>query len=307
MIFFGTSSFSILVLDRLLERGIAPLAIVTVPDRPAGRKLVMTAPPVKAWAEAHGIRCMQFDKLDAAAVQELLSSGEGEERPELFVVASYGKIIPQAVLDVPLCGTLNIHPSLLPKYRGATPFQTALLEDDSDTGVAIMQMDSKMDHGPIIAIKKVPVMPWPPKLDVLEKTLAESGADMLAELVPIYIKEMKDGSLAAGTGTLQLKEQDHAAATFTKKIEKADGLLSLEGSSAEIQGDAGRKACLKHLGLAGWPGTYFFMQKDGIEMRVSIKEARWDEERKIFEILRVTPEGKKEMSWKEFQNFMDMR
>ena len=208
MIFFGTSAFSIHVLNRLLEHGITPDVIVTVPDKPQGRKLLLTPPPVKVWAEEHNIPCLQFVKLNEEAVSALT-----DLKPVVFIVASYGKIIPQSVLDIPTHGCLNVHPSLLPKFRGASPLQTSILNDEQNTGVVIIKMDKEMDHGPIVARSEVSISPWPLSTSELEEKLAYEGADILAKALPSYL----DGSLVP-------EEQDHSNETFTKKIEKEESV-----------------------------------------------------------------------------------
>jgi len=285
MIFFGTSSLSILVLERLMELGLIPDAVVTVTDKPQGRKMLMTPPPLKAWAEERGITVLQFERLDANAALALSKAGKGGTRPDVFVVASYGKIIPQAVLDIPEHGCLNVHPSLLPKYRGASPMPSTILADEPHTGVVIIQMDSQMDHGPVIARKEMDIEPWPLKLSELEMLLAKAGADILAEALPSYL---------AGTGMKE--EQDHSKATQTSKFKKEDGRISLD----ELTGDAGWKTYLRFSALEELTGIYFIIKAD---IRVKVKQAGWDADARQMNILRVTPEGKKEMSWKEFENY----
>jgi methionyl-tRNA formyltransferase len=280
MIFFGTSAFSIHVLNRLLENGIKPDIIVTVPDKPQGRKLIMTPPPVKVWANEHNIKCLQFVKLNEDTVIALK-----ELNPDVFIVASYGKIIPQTILDLPTHGCLNIHPSLLPKFRGASPLQTTILEDEQSTGVVIIKMDKEMDHGPIVARSEVYVSPWPLSMTELEEKLAHIGADILVKALPSYID-----------GKANLEEQDHSKATFTKKIEKEDGEIFLT--------DLGRKAYLKYMAFDVWPGVFFFTERKGIKMRVKVKAASWNDTASTMEILKVLPEGKNEMTWKEFQNYL---
>lgn len=291
MIFFGTSTFSIHVLDKLQELDIVPDFIVTVPDKPAGRKLTMTPPPVKIWANENNIKCLQFEKLDDQAVTALKDLGDSD----VFIVASYGKIIPQAVLDIPLHGCLNIHPSLLPKLRGATPLQTSILQDMQETGVTIIKMDAKMDHGPIVAIHEEKINPWPVNIIDLEKKLAQKGAELVAEILPKYI-----------AGTTKLIEQDHELATFTKKIVKEEGLIdsNIIDKNGEIAGEDGYIVYLKYQALYEWPGLYFFMnaEKNGADVRVKVKEAKWDDTNSTFSILKVTPEGKNEMTWKDFLN-----
>ena len=139
--FWGTDEFSVNVLEALKTAELLPSLIVTAPDRPAGRGNKMRSPSVKIWAEENGLKVVQPEKLNAEFIAELKN-----ENCDLFALASYGKIIPQAVLDLPAKGTLNVHPSLLPKYRGAPPIESAMLTDDKETGVTIMLMDDKMDH-----------------------------------------------------------------------------------------------------------------------------------------------------------------
>lgn len=311
MIFFGTSSISIIAFNRLLELGLKPHAVVTVPDRPAGRKLVMTPPPVKVWAEEHGLTCLQFEKLDAAAAETLKALGQkgadteterdsADNDPlDIFIVVSYGKIIPQAMLDIPKHGALNLHPSLLPKFRGATPMPSAILADERNTGVTIIQMDKLMDHGPIMAMEKAHMTPWPMKVSEMEEILGRKGAEILAAALHSYMD-----------GTLKLIEQDHDEATYCTKFSKEDGEIRL----SELEGEAGWKNFLKFNALEGWPGIYFFAERNGsgaitsdagkTKVRVKVKAASWNADAKRMEIERVVPEGRNEMTWKDFQNFM---
>lgn len=279
IIFFGTSRFSVIVLDTLRQRGIIPTAIVTTPDKPQGRKLLLTPPPAKVWALEHNIPVLQFEKLDATAEATLK-----ELQPAVFIVASYGKIIPQNILDIPEKGSLNVHPSLLPQYRGASPLQSAILADDQKTGVTIIQMDALMDHGPIVAIKEADLPTWPMKYSALEETLAIQGAHILADSFDAYL-----------TGTISLQPQDDSLATFTKKITKEDGLISVDQDrSPEEQ----YKDYLKVRAFEGWPGTYFFTERHGKQIRVKVLDADFIEG--VFIPTRVIPEGGKEMKYEDF-------
>lgn len=286
-VFFGTSEFSVHVLDVFYTQGFIPKLIVTVPDKPAGRKLVMTPPPVKTWAIEHNIPYVQFTKLDALAVQAL---EQKEVQVDTYIVASYGKIIPEQVLRIPTHGCLNIHPSLLPLLRGATPLQTSIMQDMQDTGVTIIQMDKEMDHGPIVAVHREHITPWPQVYPELETHLAQKGASLLLEHLPSYI----DGTSIPTT-------QIHSDATYTKKIEKDDGLIQLDS----LQGKDAWNMFLKYNALYPWPGLYFFAQKmnaDGtsLNIRVKVKEAVWNTANSSVELTKVVPEGKKEMTWKDF-------
>lgn len=292
IVFFGTSEFSIHVLEQLIARGVEPVAIVTVPDKPAGRKMELTPPPLKSWALSHNVNFFQFERLkeeNTIATLRLLN-------PDIFIVASYGKIIPEAVLNIPKHGALNVHPSLLPKLRGATPLQTSIMQNMRYTGVTIIQMDKEMDHGPIVAVHEEEITPWPQTYRELERYLGMKGADILADSLEKYT-----------SGRLIPTEQIHENATYTKKIEKQDGLISLD----DLTGDTGWNAFLKYNALIEWPGLFFFARKygnngatDGVDIRVKIKEASWNTALETMEILRVIPEGKKEMTWKDFQNYI---
>jgi methionyl-tRNA formyltransferase len=273
-VFFGTPQFAVFVLEELLREGLKPSLVVTAPDKPQGRGLLLTPSPVKVWAEKNKIPFLQPVKLDDAFVAELKTNSY-----ELFIVAAYGKIIPKEVLDIPSHGTLNVHPSLLPKYRGASPLQSQILEGEKEIGVTIMLIDEEMDHGPIVAQQKVDVeeMPSAPKL--LE-ILAHSGGKLLSEIIPKWIDKK-----------IKPKEQNHEEATFTKKITKEDGLINLKN-------DDQYKNYLKYLALDPWPGIYFFALRREQKIRVAIKKAEFVDDK--FIIKEVLPEGGKVMAFDDF-------
>jgi methionyl-tRNA formyltransferase len=271
-IFFGTDVFSVEVLEQLLEHNLAPTMIVTAPDRPQGRGLHMEASPVATWAEAHGIPVHKPEKLTRAFLETI-----GAEW-DLFLLASYGAIIPQYILDVPKHGTLNVHPSLLPLYRGASPIESAMLDDSKETGVTIMLMDAQVDHGPIIMQEVVYFDTWPTKPEV-RTTLATLGGRLLAEAIPLWV-----------AGSIDEQEQEHEYATCTQKITKADGELTLT--------DDAYKNFLKIQAYTPWPGTFFFAEKNDKRLRIKITDATL--ENGALKILRVIPEGKKEVDYETF-------
>lgn len=278
--FFGTPDLAVWVLDALKREGVIPDLVVTAPDAPKGRKLVLTPPPAKVWAEANGVPVIQPEKIKTPEFEaELRARGDWD----LFIVAAYGKIIPANILYMPERKTINVHPSLLPLLRGASPLQTAILEDMRDTGVTIMRLDEKMDHGPILAQEKASLSTWPVDQDTLGKHLAEAGGRLIARLLPDIL-----------SGKAQETEQDHSKATYTKKIAKEDGLIDLSAD--------GYKNYLKWNAFRGWPGTYFFAEKDGKKIRVTVAKAA--HENGAFMPERVVPEGKKEMNWEEFERWM---
>ncbi len=282
-VFWGTSSFSVGVLEALKDAGVTPDLIITAPDKPKGRKLIITPPPIKIWAEKNNISLLQPETLD-----DSLRSTLHDLRSTLFIVASYGKIIPKRILDIPKHGTLNVHPSLLPRLRGASPIQSAILEEDK-TGVTIMLIDEQMDHGPVVAQKEIPISPWPPKASTLEPMLAHEGGKLLAEIIPGWISKK-----------ITAHEQEHDMATYTKKFTKEDGLIDLSGNS-----DINFR---KIQAFDVWPRAYFFTERHNPKafgdaraskkIRVAITDAELVEGKLV--IKKVLPEGKKEMLYEDF-------
>ncbi|MFA5652216.1 MAG: methionyl-tRNA formyltransferase [Candidatus Paceibacterota bacterium] len=271
--FFGTSEFSLIVLKELKNNGIVPELIVTVPDKQQGRKMILTPTPTKVWAQENGIEYVEPVKLkDETFLNKI-------KNYNLHIVASYGKIIPKIVIDMPKYQMLNIHPSLLPKYRGPSPLQEQILNDEKEIGVSIMLIDEQVDHGKIIAQKKVGIPEWPVGFFELQETLAKEGAKILGDMLPDWIK-----------GKIKAQAQNDSQATFTKKVEKQDGFLDLNSDA--------HKNYLKILAYEDWPKTYFEIEKNGGKMRVIITKADWKEGK--LEILKVIPEGKKEMSYTDF-------
>lgn len=275
-IFFGTSFFSVLVLDELKNDGFLPTLIITAEDKPVGRKLILTPPPVKIWAMDHGIPHIQPKSLRKDFLPSFIT--EHGKDWDLFLVASYGKIIPKEVLDIPRFGALNVHPSLLPKLRGASPLQSAILFEN-ETGVTIMKIDEEMDHGPLLDQKKIDFPSWPPSYDELEKVLGKEGGKMLADIIPPWIE-----------GKIKEIPQNHIEATFTKKIEKEDGYIDLlenpELNYRKIQA------------FSHWPKAYYFEEVDNKKIRVNVTEAELRNGE--LKIKRVIPEGRKEMRHDDF-------
>lgn len=280
-VFFGTSEFSIIILNELEVAGFVPKVIICGEDKPAGRKKIITPPPTKIWAEKHGIKVFQPKTLREEKEPDITEKIKSlsDIALDLFIVASYGKIIPRAILDIPTHGALNVHPSLLPKLRGPSPIQSAILSEN-ETGVSIMLLDAEMDHGPILAQEKTTVQDWPPYADDLEKTLGHHGGKMLAAVLPDWI-----------AGNIKPQEQDHTKATFCKKIEKEDGELNLE--------DTVEKNLRKIRAYRGWPNAYFFLEKNDKKIRVVVTEAHIKDGELI--ITKVIPEGKKEMLYSDFK------
>ncbi len=233
-VFFGTPRFAVSILEILKQNGLSPALVVSAPDKSGGRGLKPKPPPVKIWAEKNNIPVLQPENLKSSNfTQELLNIG-----CLTAVVAAYGKIIPKEILDVFSKGILNVHPSLLPSWRGADPIRAVLLAGDEKTGVTIMLMDEKMDHGPILKHETLNLN-HSENYSELEKLLAELGGKLLAEMIPKWLD-----------GEIEPKEQDHSKATYTKKITKEDGHINWRESAELIE--------RKIRALNPWPGTFAF-------------------------------------------------
>lgn len=202
-IFFGSARFAEIFLAEIIQNAYRPHLVICNPDRPLGRKKILTAPPAKTLAEKKGIPVLQPEKLNADNVPAA----------PFGIVAAYGKIIPKSVLEKFPHGILCIHPSLLPKYRGATPIQSALLAGEKETGTTLFVLDEKVDHGPIIADIKIPIEENDDYYS-LEEKLARGGA-------AIFLKSI-GGYLA---GTQKPHEQNHAAATLTEKFVRENAFI----------------------------------------------------------------------------------
>lgn len=270
--FFGTPEYAVMTLEKLKQAGFDIAFVVTMPDRPQGRKMIMTPPPAKVWSLANNIPIYQPEKLRSPEFAESLK----KDNCDVFIVIAYGKIIPDSILNIPKAKSLNIHGSLLPKLRGSCPIETAILNNEKNTGVTIMRMDAEMDHGPIVAQKEVMVEPWPPIADVLGKAIVNTGADLLVTILPDWI-----------AGKLTEKEQDHSAATYTTMIKKEDGLIDFKGDPF--------KNFLKIQAYHGWPSAFFFIEKDNKKIRVKITQASFVDGKLTIE--KVIPEGRNEMNY----------
>src|SRR3989344_3594922 len=217
-VFFGTDKIATGVLDVLKACGLVPSIIITQPDRPTGRhayrqagKRILTPPPVKTWAMKNDIPILQPEKLHYGFSNNIVMNDCG-----FGIVVSYGKIIPKKVLDLFPMGVLNVHPSLLPKYRGPTPFQTALLNGDGESGVSIILMDEEVDHGPILVNSKLEIVNSDTYTALAEK-LAKLSGEMLVGIIPKWI-----------AGEIKAIPQAHSRATYTRKFTSEDGFIKPE-------------------------------------------------------------------------------
>jgi methionyl-tRNA formyltransferase len=276
--FFGTPHIAVWILDELEKAGMIPSFVVTNPDAPQGRKMIMTESPVGAWARERSIPTLKPHSLRGAEILETLK----QSGCELFVVAAYGKLIPESILNIPKYQTINVHPSLLPKLRGASPIRSAILHNVFPTGVSIMVLTKGMDEGPIIAQEEAFIAreDWPLRGSTLDELLAKQGGALLAETLPRFI-----------SGEIVPREQNHTEATYCEKISKEMGEINLA--------DDPHQNLLKIRAFDGWPGTYFFVEKNDTKIRVKIIDAELTDDKKL-KITRVIPEGKKEMDYEDF-------
>lgn len=270
--FWGTPDLTIKYLDALNNAGYTPSVIITNPDRPKGRGHELSAPPAKEWALKHGVPVLQPEKLDEDFFLHLESY-----LLDISIVVAYGKIIPEKFIELPKHKTLNVHYSLLPHLRGASPTESAILLGDKETGSAIQIMKQKLDSGPIIAVQKTEIGEDETTTE-LRGRLTDIGAGLLVQILPEYLS----GNL---TGTVQ----DESLATHSGKIKKEDGLLDLSGDPIANY--------RKYRAYIEWPRTYFFTKDN---KRVIITKAHMGDG--LFIIDKVLPEGKKEIGFKEFES-----
>ncbi|MEI8174986.1 MAG: methionyl-tRNA formyltransferase [bacterium] len=265
--FFGTPDVASETLEILKKNGYIPSLIVTSPDRPQGRKMIITPPPAKVWAEKNNIVFLQPEKLDNEFTLKLLTFNF-----QLFIVVAYGKIMPEELLNMPKFGSINIHYSLLPKYRGASPVESAILNGEKETGITIQKMEYKMDAGAIIAQEKVKILS-DEKAPELRTRLIKIGGELLVKTLPEFIENK-----------ITPTPQEESKATHCKKIKKEDGLIDLN--------DDPIKNYNKFRAYATWPRTFFF--KEG--KRIIITDAKLENNQ--FIIKKVIPENGKEINYK---------
>ncbi|MFA5751196.1 MAG: methionyl-tRNA formyltransferase [Candidatus Paceibacterota bacterium] len=259
--FFGTPIVASQTLDILKENGYIPSLIITSADKPRGRKMKITPSPVKEWAIKNDIPFIQPEDIDEKIITN--------EQFDLFVVVAYGRILSETILKFPKYGSINIHYSLLPRWRGASPVETAILFGDKKTGVTIQQMEYKMDSGNIIAKSEIKIEDdeTAPKL---RERLIKIGANLLVETLP-KIVEKKISPI----------KQDETNTTFCKKIKKTDGLINLEDNPTINYN--------KYRAYKEWPRTFFF--RNG--KRIIITQAKLIDNKFIIE--KIIPENGKEM------------
>jgi len=240
-LFFGSPAFAVPSL-RALAAETELLGVVSQPDRPAGRGQTATPPAVKVAAQALGARVIQPEKLRTPeALAELGAFGA-----DLFVVVAYGRILPQAILDLARLGAYNVHASLLPRLRGAAPIQWSIIRGDSETGVSIMRMEAGLDTGPVAAMRALPIRD-DDTAGTLSDRLATLGAGLLAETLPAIVE-----------GRVALIPQDHAAATLAPMLTKADGRVAFDRPARLVSAHA--------RGVDPWPGASALLEGEPLKL-----------------------------------------
>lgn len=276
--FFGTPELAVNALNEMESFGVVPELIVTTPDVPVGRKKLITPPPIKVWATDRAITVFQPTTLKNLDDLRTLT----DETWDIFVVFAYGKILPTWLIELPKYGTINAHPSLLPKLRGASPIRSTILNDLSASGVTIIQMDSEVDHGPILYQQPVPLTSPVPGRE-LDKTLSLICGDLLTQV----IKDIP-------TGKITPQEQNHNEATFCTKITKDMSELKIDPHST-LSGQEAYETYRKICAFDGWPETFFMYEGK----RIKIRSAKLDSAGNL-KILRVVPEGKSETDFSTY-------
>ena len=274
-VFFGTPRFAEIILGTLIDADMAPVALVCNPDRPLGRKKIVTSPPTKTLIaeRKRSVPVFQPEKLDDAFIGQLRAL-----QPDFFVVAAYAKIIPGNVLAIPRFGTLGTHPSLLPAYRGASPIQTVILVGESKTGSTIYQMDEKMDHGPIFAQEEVLFNALTTDYLSLEKQLAELSAHILIKTIPVLL-----------SGTTAPRMQDESGASFTKKFTTENGFIEYSEIDAAIAGNSDKTELIVRTIHALNPEPGAWTLKGG--KRIKLIEACMDND--ALKLLTIQEEGQR--------------
>jgi methionyl-tRNA formyltransferase len=298
IVFMGSPDFAVPALEALAASGggkLCPynvIGVVTQPDRPAGRGRTLIPPTVKLAAQALGLPVIQPERLRAPEAMEQLRAWS----PDVIVVAAFGQILRTEVLDLPKFGCINVHASLLPRWRGAAPIQAAILTGDAETGVTIMKMDAGVDTGPLLSQRSIHILPEDTAGGLFGK-LSRLGAELLLETLPLYLR-----------GEIQPQPQDDSHSTYAALLNKKDGLLDFNHPAEELA----RRVRAFH----PWPGAYF--EWNGAPLK--IHKARVSEEKspgagsrfivagcpavgtgeKILVLEEVQPAGKKSMPGKAF-------
>jgi methionyl-tRNA formyltransferase len=300
-VFMGTSSFANTILEALIFAQYNIVAIYTQPDRKIGRDQRLQKTSTKITAEKNNIAIFSPDKFGKDEIAALSAM-----KPDLIIVVAYGKILPKVVLDLPGFGAINIHASLLPLYRGASPIQNAILDGRTETGTTIMLMDENVDTGAILGQRKVAIDRDDTIIEVTQKLL-EASESLLLEVLPLWVRR-----------TIEPKEQDDSQATLCQLIERSDGRIIWENDGLEIYN--------QYRSFYNWPGIYTFWDRGNANIRIKLNKIAFVESgsevgRHLGEVFKlndeiavntgdwssiilkeIQPEGRNNMNIKDFLN-----
>lgn len=270
IVFFGTPAYVIPILDKIYKTygkgkdGL--LMVVTQPPKPAGREKRLTYSPADNWAFEKRIpKTFSLDEVPAA---------------DLGITASFGKIIPESVINKFKYGILNIHPSLLPKYRGSSPVAAAIAAGETQAGLTVIKMDKQMDHGPIISFFKEEIQPTDTAEGLRDRLFARA-ADFLIALIPGYI-----------SGKVKPKEQNHKEATFTKLLAKEDGYIDV-GKTSPAKTERFIRA------MSAWPGAWTYVRIENKKLRLKLLRAHLEKDKLVLDEVQL--EGKNPVKWQQLR------
>ncbi len=286
IVFLGTPEFSAVILEKLSSSPYRPSLVITRPDKPVGRKQIISPSSVKLIAEKYEIPIFQ------PKTKKDLELKIKQFKPDLGIVVAYKYILSEDTLKIPYFGFLNVHPSLLPKYRGPSPIQATILNGDKETGVTIILVDEKTDHGEIISKSQFSIPNSGIIYKELERELAIRGGELLVKTIPKWLKNK-----------INPEKQDEKKATYTKIIRKNDGRIDWSMTAEEIERQI--------RAFKPWPGSFTFFKKSGKILKVKIIEAEISKKdipqkysikcKKDYLIIKkLQPEGKKEMIAEDF-------
>ncbi len=302
--YFGTPDFSARLLEKILndkELLVEVQLVVTQPDKKVGRKQILTPSPVKLVAQKYKLPVKTGPVASSTppvlATKGLAARCRGPRTRatrfhdiDLVLLFAYGEIIPKDLLEIPKYGFWNVHPSLLPKYRGASPVAYPLINGDKETGVTLIQMDEKMDHGPIIIQKKVSILPKEKRSELTDRL-----TDIAFELFKQKVSEL------ATEGKIDLQNQDESGVSYTKLLTKQDGYVKSEELRTKNEEEVER-LFNRFRGLYPWPGLWTEIEIKGEKKRLKITEIDLSPHQKGFSagIKKVQLEGKKEINFEQF-------
>ncbi len=248
IVFMGTPKFGAIILEKLADSWYKPILVVTETDKPVGRKQILTPPPVKVVAEKYEIPVLQPERI------ENLKLKIENLKPDLGIVAAYGRILPNNILSIPKYGFINVHPSFLPQYRGSSPIQTAILNGERKTGVTIMLVNEKIDRGPILTQRET-IIEEDETGETLHDKLVNLGARLLLETIPKWQR-----------GLIKPQSQDENKATYSKVLSREDGKINWKKPAEQIERQI--------RAFSVWPESFTFWKKTDKLIRIKILKAR---------------------------------